>query len=111
MLVPEPAGAKEDERDPPEEDEAAQDEPEQSPALLAFALFERIAAVTGFLVGPVMRLAVDEVAEAGEDLARVEPDKACVGSDEATNERLGWKIGVVIGFQRMQKPHVDLRRR
>src|SRR5262245_27375266 len=81
--------------------EPASDEPKQSAALLAFALLESVAAVAGLAIRAIVGLALDEVAEAREDLPRVQADKPRVGSDEAADEGLGGKIGVVVGFQRM----------
>jgi len=97
------------ERNAAEDDEAARDEPEQGPALLAFPFFERVAAVASFPVRAIVRLSIDEVTEASENLSRVKPNEARVRGDEASHERFRRKIGIVIGLQRMQEAHVDLR--
>ncbi len=63
-------GIQDDQRDSAEDHEPAQDEPEQRPALLAFALLEGVARVPGLAVRAIVSLAIDEIPEAREDLAR-----------------------------------------
>ncbi len=91
--------------------EHAHDGPKGAAALIAFALFENIAAVAAFFAWAVEGLFVDEAAEARQDFFWVESDETCVGSDETTNERFGRKVGEMIPFNGMKKSDADFGRR
>lgn len=87
------------------------DDPQKRAALLAFTFLKNVSTVSALTAWPLLAMLVDEQIELCQDFARIQPDEARIRRDEATDERLGRQLGVMIRLQRMELTDPDLRRR
>lgn len=104
-------GFEDDEANGAHKKEATHDEPEHRSTLLAFALLEGVAAMSGLAARTIKSLGIDVVVEPDQDFLRIEPDETSVRGHEATDEGLSGEIGELVLLERVKQAHADLGRR
>lgn len=93
---------------PTKDNEGPHHDPKHSTALLALTLIKGITAVARLTIGTIMRLGINEVAEARENFLGVKSHETHIRSDKSANKRLGRKVRVLIPLECMQSLDADL---